>query len=99
MFGPGGRLSDAYLAWIGVGSYATGTASLPYTGLYQGHQGERVLSVPDNRSLIAAVQGLGRQAPPNVQVFFNGVERNDVKVIVDGRIREGNVDAAIAGSR
>ena len=81
-----------------VPQYATGVATVPYTGLATLHQGERVLSVADNRALVAAVQGLGQKAPV-VQVYLNGVERQDVRVIVDGRLREMNANAAIAGVR
>lgn len=81
-----------------IPQYATGTPWVPRTGIALVHQGERVLSAYDNRSLVAAVAG--GQAAPVVNVSID-VDRMQAVIRTEaaGVIDERTVDVQIAGVR
>ena len=73
--------------------FQTGTPSVPSTGLYRLHEGERVLSKTDNAALIEAINRGG--GPINIVVkvgseeFHAFIDRRADKIVAEAEPRFG----------
>lgn len=96
---PGQKIQAGNLG--ALASYADGTASVPSTGLYELHQGERVLSQLDNRDLVGAVQHVAAQSPVvNVGVTLDVDSMTaTIRTEISGRLREHVRAVKISGRR